>query len=234
MGSTPDVLFDNVDKRYRIVVSSDELNRETSVPCAFLARGTLHSKHPPYPNKGEVPITYPDPLSPNYFPQSFRFKLSLFQALCLVSLKKTLIDSARFRNLGKSDPRLLCVFEDELRSIFSGGTASLPTTQPRKSPCLVKDARSGNVVEIHQRGVLAQGKYVVVSHDTIHDYYNEDGFLCVPIANGAQTDIFKKYDLYGLAYRNFPYEGISCQRVDSIMRTELVDLRAACESMLGL
>lgn len=221
--------------RYHLVVSSNQNNDNPRVPTVLLARGTRYSSQGPdsNPYSGDCPILYPDPLDRRFFPTTFRFKYSFFQAPHITpAWKSELANASRFRCLGPALPQFLPGLDHELKTILFGYDGRLPSASPRRRntwpPCL----RGGNLVVVHSsRG---DSTTAILSHDTIHDHYQHPVVLSAPdngsfIKNVKERFQWQKLETFDLDYHNHSYSLAGRLPLD-----DLQALRVLCAESLGV
>jgi hypothetical protein len=184
------------DGRYWIVLSCDRYNADTACASVFVARGTQHTKSDEVPIFGEMPVLYPDPRQERLFPNAFRFNYSFFQTHEIRPLlKASLLPPTKSRILGHCYPPCLLSLRVQLDTLWWGYEGPLPRERPRKDPCFSRIRRG---VTIHISSEEPHPSCLVISDETVHEWYPAEALIVVPIRNAHAKSIADKYFVQGM------------------------------------
>jgi hypothetical protein len=203
-----DVVFD--EGRHWIVISCDRYNADTNCPSVFVARGTRHSKDESLPAVGEMPVLYPDDRSPKLFPNEFRFNYSFFQIHGIRPLlKANSMHSTKRRFLGHCYPPCLESVRAQLQSLWCGYRGALPKRKPNRDPLFSRIKRG---VTVQVSGGIPYPHCLVLSDETVHEWYPLDDMIIVPILDAKAERLEEKYFLRGLHGMNTHYAKVDYEK----------------------
>jgi hypothetical protein len=126
-------------------------------------------------------------------------------------------------------------FHDAVRAEIASalhGLPAPPVIRSGKKPPWCMHIKQG---DIHAQRGSSDETFVIISHNSVHEYYVLSNIMLLPVADFANDNILRRYDFHNIFTHNPNYEpswGLSAKPVASLTLPERSDVLAVIDHLL--